>query len=77
MQSVGDGLGDTIDYHQSGDIITWGDGSIGLLMQSFGGAGGNPFAAIFAADPGTGSSGPLSFDMDGSIFTAGTMPMAR
>ena len=40
MQSIGGGIGGDIDYVQSGNVITMGDNSIGIIAQSLGGNGG-------------------------------------
>ena len=67
---VGGGDGGAIDYTQAGNVVTAGDGSIGIIAQSLGGGGG--FAAdAFGNAGGTGNAGSIGFDLNGSIFTAG------
>ena len=57
----GGGNGGAIDYTQDGNVVTAGDGSIGIIAQSLGGGGG--FAAdAFGNAGGTGNAGSIGFD---------------
>ena len=70
MQSIGGGIGGDIDYVQSGNVITMGDNSLGIIAQSLGGNGGW-VDGDFKAATGTGTAGDLTFDISGSVVTLG------
>ena len=66
LQSIGGGDSGNIDYAQSGDVLTGGANTIGIIVQTLGGGGG-VFDGDFGNAGGTGDAGAIAFDLTGSI----------
>ena len=60
-----------IDYTQHGDIVTLGDGALGIIAQSIGGGGGFVDGTFAGTAGGSGAAGALSLDVNGTIYTQG------
>jgi uncharacterized protein YhjY with autotransporter beta-barrel domain len=70
------GGGGAVTVNASGDIVTRGQGSSGILAQSVGGGGGiggdfGPGLGFMGSAGGDGSGGAVSVDLHGSITTYG------
>ena len=74
------GVGGDVDVHQTGDVITFGNGAIGVLAQSVGGGGGIGGSAeestwgsinLGGGGGGGGDGGQVFVGVDGNIATEG------
>jgi hypothetical protein len=65
------GDGGSIDFEQVGDVITLGDDSYGMVLQSLGGGGGFVDGAYAGSAGGLGAGGAISLSIDGNVGTLG------
>ena len=71
---VGEGVGDggAISFAQDGSIVTEGEGTYGLILQSIGGGGGWVDGVFAGTAGGSGSGGAISFAVTGDIWSTNT-----
>lgn len=75
------GAGKKVTVNNTGSIFTYGDGSVGILVQSIGGGGGIGGVGSNAGDSGEisiggaggagGAGGDIDIDLTGSVYTEG------
>jgi len=72
LTGEGSGDGGAVSFAQDGDIITEGEGSYGLILQSIGGGGGWIDGVFAGSSGGTGAGGAISFAVTGDIWSTNT-----
>ncbi|HYC98208.1 autotransporter outer membrane beta-barrel domain-containing protein [Brevundimonas sp.] len=71
LSGVNMGSGGNITFTQSGDILTFGAGSYGVIAQSLGGGGGWVDGVFAGTAGGIGLSGTIDLNLSGAVFAAG------
>jgi len=69
LTGEGSGDGGAIRFFQDGSIITEGEGTYGLILQSIGGGGGWIDGAFAGTSGGAGAGGAIEFAVTGDIWT--------
>ena len=71
LMSDNSGAGGNIRFTQTGNIITGGEGSFGIIAQSLGGGGGWVDGAFAGTAGGAGSGGEITLTVDGALLATG------
>ena len=70
VRSNNTGNGGGLVFNQSGNIMTFGAGANGLILQSLGGGGGWVDGTFADTAGGIGRGGSIDFSVSGSVFAA-------
>ncbi|MBR9824543.1 MAG: hypothetical protein GYB36_01925 [Alphaproteobacteria bacterium] len=69
LSDEGDGDGGAISFVQDGSIVTEGEGTYGIVLQSIGGGGGWIDGVFAGTAGGNGAGGDVSFAVTGDIWS--------
>jgi hypothetical protein len=71
LSAANSGDGGAIAFAQSGDVVTLGAASHGVIVQSLGGGGGFVDGSFAGSAGGTGAGGAISLHLDGNVAALG------